>query len=88
MPRRRNAVKRLRQDKKRHTRNLKLKSELKKAVKKFRALLDGKNVDEIKKSFKELTAKLDRAISQKVIHKNTASRLKSRLSRRSAKAAA
>ncbi|MDP3142580.1 MAG: 30S ribosomal protein S20 [Candidatus Omnitrophota bacterium] len=87
MPQRRNAVKRLRQDKKRHARNLKLKINLKKTIKKFRSLLAGNNVDEAKKSFKELTGKLDRATSQKVIHKNTASRLKSRLSKRVAKLA-
>lgn len=88
MPQRRNAIKRIRQDKKRHARNLKLKISLKKTIKKFRSLLVGKNVDEVKKSFQELTGRLDRAISQKVIHKNTASRLKSRLSKRLAKLAA
>jgi len=82
MPQRRNAVKRIRQDKKRHAHNLKLKNELKKAVKKFHSLLAGENIEETKKFFKELTAKLDKAIFRNILHKNTASRLKSRLNKR------
>jgi len=82
MPQRRNAIKRLRQDKKRHLRNLKLKADLKKTVKKLRSLLAEKNIEEAKKFFKDLTAKLDKAIFKKIIHKNTASRLKSRLGKK------
>jgi small subunit ribosomal protein S20 len=87
MPQRRNAIKRLRQDKKRHAHNLKLKSELKKAVKKFHSLLSEKNLEEAKQFFKQLTSKLDKAIFKKIIHKNTASRIKSRLHKRLTKSA-
>jgi small subunit ribosomal protein S20 len=87
MPQRRNAVKRLRQDKKRHALNLKHKNDLKKAVKQFLSLLDAKNLEEAKKFFKQLTVKIDRAVFRKTIHKNKAGRLKSRLSKRMAKTA-
>ena len=82
MPQRRNAIKKIRQDKKRRVHNLKLKTELKKTVKKFRSLLAGKNIEEAQKFFKELSAKLDKAIFKNIVHKNTASRLKSRLHKR------
>ncbi|MFZ5800339.1 MAG: 30S ribosomal protein S20 [Candidatus Omnitrophota bacterium] len=82
MPQRRNAIKKMRQDKKRRERNLKLKNNLKKAIKKIHTLINAKNAEEAGKFFKELISKLDRAIGQKLIHKNKAARLKSRLSRK------
>lgn len=87
MPQRRNAIKKLRQDKKRHVHNLKLKTELKKAIKNFRSLLAGKNITEAKQIFNKLVSQLDQAIFKKIIHKNRASRLKSRLSKKLAKPA-
>ena len=44
MPRRKTSLKRKRADKKRHLRNLKIKKELKKALKKFQALVSTKNI--------------------------------------------
>lgn len=85
MPQRRNAVKRLRQDKKRHAHNLKLKDGLKKTLKKFHSLLAAKNKGEGEAFFKQLSSQLDRAIFKKIIHQNRASRLKSRLSKKLAK---
>ena len=85
MPQRRNAIKRLRQDKKRRLHNLSLKAELKKAIKKFHSLLAAKNKEEAKAFFEKLTSQLDRAIFKKIIHQNRANRLKSRLSKRLAK---
>jgi small subunit ribosomal protein S20 len=82
MPQRKNAVKRLRQDKKRHAHNLKLKDDLKKAVKKLRSLIAEKNKEEAKAFFKKLTSQLDRAIFKRIVHQNRASRLKSRLSKK------
>ena len=82
MPRRRTSLKRNRADKKRHLRNLKVKLDLKKAVKKFQALLAAKNLDEARTILKSVYAKLDKAAKKRIIHPNTASRKKSRLTRK------
>ncbi len=82
MPRRRTSLKRNRADKKRHLRNLKIKKELKKALKKFQALISTKNINEAKTYLVKIFSQLDKAAKKKVIHSNTASRKKSRLARR------
>lgn len=82
MPRRRSALKKLRVDKKRRLRNLRIKQRLKKTIKKFRALLLAKNLDEAKATLKEVYSQLDKAAKKQIIHPNTANRRKSRLMRR------
>lgn len=78
MPILKSAFKRMRQDKKRHARNLKVENELKSLSKKFAAALNAKSV-ETKKLGLELVSKLDKARSKGMIHKNNASRKKSRI---------
>jgi small subunit ribosomal protein S20 len=80
MANRRCAVKRLRVDKKRHERNLKIKKELKKAIKTFQSLVTQKNSAEAKKQLSKVSSLLDKAAKKRIIHANTASRKKSRLS--------
>jgi len=87
MPKRRAAVKRLRVDKKRHARNLKIKAELKKSIKKFLTLFSAKNIDEAKKTLAKVYSLLDKAAKKNIIHPNTASRKKARLARKISKAA-
>lgn len=87
MPRRRSSIKRKRADKKRHFRNLKIKRELKKVIKKFQGLVSAKNIEEAKSFLKKVYAKLDKAAKKGIIHRNTAARKKSRLTRRFIKAA-
>ena len=87
MPKRRAAVKRLRVDKKRHARNVKIKAELKKTVKKFLSTFSAKNVDEAKKMLGKVYSLLDKAAKKNIIHPNTASRKKARLARKISKAA-
>jgi small subunit ribosomal protein S20 len=82
MPRRRTSLKRNRADKKRHLRNLKIKKELKKTLKKFQALLSTKNINEAKTYLIKIFSQLDKAAKKRVIHPNTAKRKKSRLARR------
>lgn len=82
MANRRCAVKRLRVDKKRHLRNLRIKNELKKTVKKFQALLLAKNTSEAKTTLKKIYSLLDKAAKKRIIHPNTANRKKSRLSKK------
>ena len=81
MPRRKSSLKRKRADKKRHLRNLKAKQVLKKTIKKFRALLSSKNINEAKALLVKVYSLLDKAAKKKVIHPNTANRKKSRLMR-------
>jgi len=79
MPRRRTSLKKTRQDKKRHLRNLKIKQQLKKTIKKFQALLSAKNIDEAKALIGKVFSQLDKAAKKRIIHPNAADRKKSRL---------
>lgn len=79
MPQRKASLKSLRADKKRRLRNIKIKTNLKKSLKKFQAVLKDKKKEELLASLKEAFSKLDKAASRGVIHKNTASRKKGRL---------
>lgn len=82
MPQRRSGLKRLRVDRKKHLHNLKLRTELKKTVKKFLSFITDKKIEEAKNFFGKLISKLDRAAAKGIIHKNTAARKKSQFSRR------
>ncbi len=87
MPRRRTSLKRKRADKKKHLRNLRVKQQLKKTLKKFQALLSAKNIDEAKTILVKAFSQLDKAAKKRIIHPNAANRKKSRLMKRAAKAA-
>jgi small subunit ribosomal protein S20 len=82
MPIKKSALKRIRADKKRRIRNLRVISELKSRAKKIELLLKAKLIDQAEKLILELTSKLDKAASKGVIKKRTASRKKGRLLRR------
>ena len=86
MPRRRSSFKKRRADKKRHLRNIRIKQQLKKNLKKFQALLSAKNINEAKTILGKVYSQLDKAAKKRIIHPNTAFRKKSRLTRRLAKA--
>lgn len=73
MPVTKQAIKKVRQDKRKTDFNLKVKKAYKRAVHDFRK-------NPTSKVLSEVFSKLDRAAKTNVIHKNTASRLKSRLS--------
>ena len=87
MPRRKTSLKKHRADKKKHLRNLKIKQELKKTLKKFQALLTAKNANEAKTLLGKVFSQLDKAAKKRVIHPQTANRKKSRLAKRLGKAA-
>lgn len=82
------AIKRIEKTEKRTLRNKMVKSSVKTAVKKFEAAVNNGNLDEAKALLKEVSAIIDRAAAKGVIHKNTASRKKSRLTLRLNKTAA
>ncbi len=79
MPQRKCAQKSLRVDKKRIHHNLAIKSDLKKELKGLRALINQKKMDEAREKAKTVFAKLDRASTKGIIHKNTAARRKSKI---------
>ncbi len=87
MPRRRTSLKSNRVNKRKHTRNLKVKVQLKKAIKKFQELLSEKNSGEAKTFIAKVFSQLDKAAKKKIIHPATANRRKSRLMRRLNKSA-
>lgn len=79
MPIKKSALKRIRADKKRIIRNLRIISELKSRTKKIESALKAKAIEEAQKLIPALISKLDRATSKGVIKKSTASRKKARL---------
>lgn len=86
MPRRKSSVKRTRGDKKKHIKNLKVKKELKKTLKKFQTLISAKS-DEAKSFLKNVYSQLDKAAKKNIIKPGTAKRKKSRLAKRIGKTA-
>jgi small subunit ribosomal protein S20 len=87
MPRRRSALKKIRADKKKYLRNLKIRQGIKKTLKKFQALLSAKNITEAKTLLGKVFSQLDKAAKKRIIHPKLADRKKSRLMKRLAKAA-
>ena len=83
--RRRQSLKAQRKDKKRHTHNLKIKAVLKKQIKELQASFGAKNAEEAKKQLKAAISGLAKAAKKNIIHKNTARRRISRLSKKAAK---
>ena len=87
MPRRRTSLKSNRVNKRKHVRNLKIKGQLKKAIKKFQELLAKKDTAEAKTLISKVFSQLDKAAKKNIIHPATANRRKSRLMRRLSKTA-
>ena len=81
MPQRKCAAKRLRADRQRSAHNFELKSGLKKELKGLRLLVRQGKLDEAKSRLRQAFAKFDRAAAKGILHKNTAARRKSVLSR-------
>jgi len=81
MPITRSAKKALRQSRKRHQRNLAVKTKIKKLQKQFRALLSQAQKAEAEKLLPEIFKALDKAAKEKVIKKNLAARKKSTFSK-------
>ena len=76
------AKKRIRQTEVRSQRNRVIKSRLKTFRKQAIAHIEAGNAEEAAKSFRSFSSAADRAAKKNVIHKNTASRLKSRIAHR------
>lgn len=81
MPTTKSAKKRLRQNVRLRDRNRALKSMLKTQIRKVREAVAASNVTEAETELRLTTKKLDQAAAKNVIHRNKASRTKSRLQR-------
>ncbi|MGE5454636.1 MAG: 30S ribosomal protein S20 [Methylocystaceae bacterium] len=75
-------AKRIRQAEKSKLRNMARRSAMKSAIKKFEAAVAGKNVDLARESLVMATSIIDRNAARGIIHRNTAARKKSRLTRK------
>ena len=76
------ALKKVRQDEKRRERNQSVKTGLRTYTRKVEDAVSAKNRDEAGSLLKETISLLDRAATKGVIHRNTASRHVSRLSKK------
>jgi small subunit ribosomal protein S20 len=80
MPNSASAKKRLRQSLDRRARNRTVRTSLRNQIKKVRTALAGGDAAACETEFRTTVKKLDKAAAKNVLHKNTAARLKSRLS--------
>jgi len=81
MPNSRSAKKRVKQDTKRRTLNREQRSELRTQVKKLRAAVAAGDAEASRQELRRTVKALDQAAAKGLIHKNTAARVKSRLTR-------
>ena len=81
------ALKANRQHIKRREQNRQMRSKLRSALKSIRAMLDKKDVAGAKTALSKTVSIVDKMATKGIIHRNTASRYKSRLSTRLAKSA-
>jgi small subunit ribosomal protein S20 len=79
MPNLQSAIKAMRQSEKRRTVNLKTKDKYKDALRNFRQLIAAGKKTEAEKMMSQAVSFLDKAAKKHTIHKNKASRLKSRM---------
>jgi small subunit ribosomal protein S20 len=82
MPNTKSAKKRLRQSLERRARNRAVKSTLKTQIKKVLSAVEGGDAAASDEEYRTATKRLDQAAAKGVIHRNKASRLKSRLAAR------
>ncbi|WP_031513227.1 30S ribosomal protein S20 [Desulfofalx alkaliphila] len=82
MPNIKSAEKRVRVTRKRTMRNTRIKSALRTIIRRFDESLTKANTEEAKLALQKALRALDKAVTKGVIHKNTAARKKSRLTKR------
>lgn len=75
------AIKRIRQSEKHELRNQSMKAKIKTYIKRLETAIPAKNKDDIEKNLRETIKVISSAASKGIIHKNTASRKISRLSK-------
>lgn len=75
----------MRADAKRRLRNLEARSQLKTLTRQFNRAVEGKQTDQAKQIYPKVARLLDQSAKRDILHRNTASRKKSRLARQLAK---
>ena len=85
MPNTKSARKAMRQSVKRRANNIKTKDVIRESVKQVRRFVKASKKTEAGEAFAKAMSALDKAVKKGVIHKNTASRRKSRLAKSIAK---
>ena len=85
--RNKSALKANRQNIKRREHNRALRAKLRTGLKSIRKSLDGKDIEAAKAALRTLQSLVDKMATKGIIHKNTASRYKSRLAARATKSA-
>ena len=88
MPNHKSAEKRVRQSEKRRAINRSHKTKVRTYIKKLRAALDSGKTDEVQKILPDAISVIDKSVQKGVLHKNAASRYKSRLTVRANQVAA
>ena len=83
--RNKSALKANRQNIKRRAHNRALRAQLRTGLKSIRKSLDAKNVEGAKSALRDMQSLVDKMATKGIIHRNTASRYKSRLAARIAK---
>jgi len=82
MANRRQSIKKVRVDKRRREHNLRLLSELKTVLRKTNQLISTKNGTNLPQQSQALFSKLDKSVKKNILHKNRASRIKSRIQKK------
>lgn len=82
MPNIKSAVKRMRQNEQRRALNRSRRSEMRTEIKKFRRLIEEGKMEEAKEHLPTVYSVIDKTARKGVIHVNTASRYKSRLTQK------
>ncbi len=82
MPNIKSAVKRLEISRKLNARNVTAKSAMKTTIKKFETAVISGDKEQTQTAYKDVVKTLDKAVSKGFLHKNTAARKKSRLSKK------
>ncbi len=79
MPSKKSAIKELKKSKKKQEHNISLKKAFKVEEKKIKSLLASKDTEKLKTEINGFVSKIDKAVTQKLMHKNKASRKKAQL---------
>ncbi|OAT82317.1 30S ribosomal protein S20 [Desulfotomaculum copahuensis] len=82
MPNIKSAIKRVKVTRKRTLRNARLKSALRTAIRKFESAAGGTSREEAGQALHKALVAIDKAVTKGILHKNTAARKKSRLTKR------
>ena len=82
MPNIKSAIKRVEVAKRQAVKNTPIKSALRTTIKKFEDAAAHANVEEAKTTLNKAVVSLDKAVTKGILHKNAASRKKSRLTKR------